>query len=522
MARVTMAFASMLLVLAACGRTLEPDAQADAAAFLVEPAAGPSAAASERVPWPKAASCAGIVERVLELDRDRAGRLDRATAPLVLATDEQSALTVAGELAIPEAPIRQGNEAPCVLLLGQPTPLASEPDRILGRQTVHSSYQTGSKRRRNPEHQALKDELASARREAERGVDVLATGDPLLDLIGMVAGSVIGGVDAVVTGRELEELEATLDATPAYIEDPVLTPYRYERVDVAAERRFAVPVALHEQSTGAIWSTVITLSEAERFAVVDGRHAKDADNSQAADARSLTSAALAIWHRQAPPLEDRALLTHLAAAIRSGEPARGSLDDAWAMLRQTTAPTAMLASLEPAADFEATERGRETTATAAGGSPVLAGGALAGLPEPAAGPMGSATVGPLLANLVRVGEAELPGFYVSAEHILIPAAALGRSSLLAVRYADGMRAYGLVELIEEELGVALVYLPRPGEALTLTAGLPLPPATRGEPGVPWGTESAVAGVVVEDPETGRRRWIEGAALQRLVGRLDRL
>jgi len=517
MARATTVLAFLALALGACGKTVDPTSVADRRSSLVEPAAGPAEPPPQPLQWPDAIGCPDLVDRLLALDDATMRRLDPQAAPLIVAALHQGADgDSSGWLPRLEAPLESAG--PCVLLVGTYQVLGHQPDRVLERRTVHSSYQTGTKRRRNPEHQALEKELAAARREAERGLDVLSTGDPLVDLIGMVAGSVIGGFDAVARRQELQELEARLDATATFIEDPILTPYRYEQIALEAERRFALPVALHDRAAGALWRTTVTLAETERFAVADDRHPKDAETDQPARSRHVTSAELEMWRRDPPAIDDRALLTHIAATARSRPFEAMSLEDAVAVLRSPDVP--MMASAakaaSPNADPTSSRPAAESMSDA--GRLVLP----TDLPEPAAGDPSPVELRPLLDNLARVGADELAGFYVSSEHLLVPVSALGRSSLVAIRYADGMRAHGLVELVEDRLGVALVYLPRPAEALPLAAAVSAPPSTFGEPGVPWGTADAIFGLFIEDPDTGDRRWVDAPALQRFVARLDQL
>lgn len=506
MVRATWAPTLLSLVLGACGGGADSKVEATPASVLVEPAAGPAEAELQAVDWPVADDCASTVRDVLGLDAAEARRLDARSSPLALAIVEQKGLEIAGELPLPLVAAPVAGAVPCLVVVGKAEALAANPDRVLHRRTIHSSYQTGTKRRRNPEREALEKALAAARREAGRDSNVIATGDPLVDLIGAVAGSVINGFDAVMAGRELAALEADLDRTPAFIEDPILTPYRYERSDVEAVRRFAVPVTLHDRAADATWRTVVTLTEEQRFAIVDGRHARDAEAVPADTAPRLTSTELALWRRTPPPLDTRALLIHLLAATQSDGPPVASLHDAIVppATDRTAAREAGAASATPF-DHPAAAAGRDLPGSSA-------------RPEPAAGPV---TMEPLLDDLVRVGEAGLAGFYVGPEHVLAPIVALGRSSLVAVRYPDGMQAYGLVELRDSDLGVALVYLPRPARALPLAAGERQPPPT-GEPGVPWGTDGHVFGVFVEDTSNGGRQWIESTRLARLIARLDRL
>jgi hypothetical protein len=114
----------------------------------------------------------------------------------------------------------------------------------------------------------------------------------------------------------------------------------------------------------------------------------------------------------------------------------------------------------------------------------------------------------------------MPGFYVSSEHILAPAAALGRSSLVAIRHPDGMRSHGMTEIVDDELGLAIVFVPRRGEAAPIRGIRSDAPAAAGPNGVPWTRDAEIVGLFVAGDE--RSRWIDGATLERLVDRLDSL
>lgn len=468
MARTALALLLPLAaILGACARTggeMAPPAPA------IEPAAGPGLA------WPVASSCAGLVESLARLDPALLRELDPHAPPLaVTLLGAASPKLVGGPPLAEHAP-----DGACQIVVGAAVKLPAPADQLLGREAVHSTYPSGTKRRRNVEHQAIEQKLAAARREADRQVDVLATGDPLLDLIGTVAGGIIGGIGAIAGRQDIQSLESALAASPAYIEEPILAPYRYELIDLEAERRFSVPVTLHDGQ--ASWRRAISLSERRRFALADGRHPGDTQARHAPEAALIDKAGLAAWRESPPPLDKAALVTHLAAAIQE-------TDGRAAMLAEALEEPARLAAIEPAVGPMATA---PATAREHGG------------------------------DLLKVGAGDLPGFYVTAEHIVVPAEALGRSSIVAVAYPDGMRAHGLVELVDDGLGLALVYLPRRGEALPLSHDASSAPAMSGRAGVPWQADGAVVGLFTVDAATTGSRWVDGATLGRLVDRLDTL
>ena len=492
-----------------------PDRPAAIDAAAIAPAAGGVEPAVASSGWPDAGSCAALVRALAALDAAVARELDPMAAPLVVTSLGADALAIGTDRPIPEVGSHQTAAAPCAILVGAPMDLPAPADTILDRRTVHSAYPTGTKRRRNPEHQALERDLSATKRGATGRIDVLATGDPLLDLIGTVAGGVIGGIGAAAKRSDVRAAEAALAATPAFIEDPILTPYRYDLVELEAERRLAVPVALYDRALGRSTATTVTLAERRRFAVVDGRHPNDAGPLHAGDATPVSAAELTAWRRAQPAIATSILLTHLAAIepTAPGEPE--TLEAAMVRLASPAAATPRGSASRP------TQRGNEAplgvpAALAASVDAILA------APEPAAAIASMPATRLQPADLVRVGAADRAGFYVTPEHVLVPAEALGYSSLVVVRYPDGMRAHGLVELVDETLGLALVYLPRRGAALPLRATTSTAPATSSEPGLPWRDGESVIGVFVTDPVTAELRWIDSPTLDRFVAGLDAL
>ena len=483
----------------------------------------PAAAAAD---WPSAAGCGDLVGRLAALDKAAAKRLVMDDAPLVLIAADADAPVVQRTLPIPDASPSAAMRAPCAIVVGGAVPSSATGDRLLERRTVHSAYPTGVKRRRNPEHVALEKEFAKARRQAGDEPGISSTGDPLMDLVGTVASSVIGGIGAVWQMQEARAIETKLKDTPAFIEDAIMTPYSFELVDVEAERQATVPVALHDEASGAMWATSVTLTETRRFAVADERHPSDASPQNTGGATMLTSAELARWQASTPSIDTDVLLTHLAGASRSQPKQPATLAATIAQLRGTGAPGETVLATRTGAERQGASRppSIEPPIRAPGGpgDPIL-------LVEPAAGPSPASGISrasqaivtphPTDAALLHVGDGGLPGFYVTSEHILTPASALGRSSLVAVRHADGMRAHGLVELVDESLGLALVFLPRSGEAMPIRQAQSTAPAAQGQQGIPWTNGEQIVGVFVSNPSGQGQQWVDGAAIDRLLVRL---
>jgi hypothetical protein len=518
------------LALAACS-TAPPRLAVDMVD--VEPAAGPLAAtaagAAPSTAWPSAGSCNDLARRLVAMDMDTAGSLDPAASPLGLAALGPGAPAVRSDLPIPQMQAAALAGFDCALIVGAATALPAAPDRVIDQLPMHGAYRTGTRRQRNPEHRRLESELAAARRGGTDDATILKTGDPLLDLIGSIGGGIIGGIGAAATAREVRAIEAELEAAPAFIDDPVLTPYRYTLTEVEAERRIVLPLALHDRARNIAWRTSVTLDERRRFAVAGGRHPSDAEQPHAAEATLTTAAELDAWRRAAPPLTMRAILTHLHAA-EPGTP--GTLAATMAALE--TPPSGRMAAPALAQSDAAGSRHGVATGTDDATMPtalMAAVDAILATPAPGAGPRQPAerhqpsaspdgTTGAVERGLLAVGGGGHAGFYVTTEHIVAPAAALGHSSLVAVRHPDGMRAHGLVEIVDDELGLALIYLPRRGAPLPRRMAAGAAPSIAGPSGTPSSEEGRISGVFVGDPETGITRWIDAVTLERFVARLD--
>lgn len=499
----------------------------------IEPAAGPvtADAVDDQAlrAWPKPASCLALLDEINAMEEMSSIRLDSATSPLGLASLYPLQIKVLGDLPIPHVTVAALHDFECAVVIGSPVTLPAAADRLVAQRTLQSTYPTDTRRKRNPAHLQLERALAAARRDNVDNGDVLRTGDPLLDLIGTVAGGIIGGIEATFSNREIRALEAQLGATPRYIEEALIATYEFEVSEFEAERRVAVPMRLHDRAAGIFWRTSVTLAERRRFALAENRHPQDQHAPQASDLTLATPAELAAWRLASPPLTIRAILTHLGGLVGI-EGQQGSLT---ATIEDLSSHVAAVGAVG-ARDIQSTHPyGAASPSYSAWPSepPVAADTILAAL-EPAGGistqvrawddtsKTGSA---PLLAlELLQVGIDRMAGFYVTADHVVAPAEALGHSSLVAVRYPDGMRAHGLVELVDDDLGLALIFLPRPGKPLPRHTGPSPAPTTSGPAGVPWHLDGLVTGLFVTDPQSSGRQWVDAASLEKFIARLDML
>ncbi len=468
-----------LLLLAACGgATLSPVGGGGPTAAAttpevvlaaVAPAAGPQPSI-EKSPPPR--DCRRLLAAV------RAGEAGAVLPVVLVDPDDPVRLDLPG--------LRRGAGepgAPCLLLVDR-LRAAGGSLRELGRERLEGRRPVGSRRVANPEYTRLERELAAVKRGEgrDRRTDrILATGDPALDLVGMVAETLIAGGRALFGGDRAAELEDALAATPPYIERPVYRRYRYELVRLAGERRGIARAALLDRRRGRGWTTEIRLEERRRFALARDRDPEDDVPLPPGVGELAEPAALEAWRTGPPAVPASVLLDHLAAAIDGpGQP---------------MTPEALLAAW------------RETPADAA----------------PAAS--AAARESPSVVVLRRGEEAVGLGFYVTPEMILTFERFLGRSVLVPVEASPGLLTYGVVEARDPERGLVLVWLPRSGPPLPLAereaeTGTPLLPVGAGgvlRAGAPLVVDGAVVGVASgEDvaatvPLTALRAFLDGSA-----------
>ncbi len=526
----------LLLLLGACNAPAWRHAADGVDDGSIEPAAGSASDATEPRPlvaWPPAASCADLVHELVAMDAASAHRLDGAASPLGAASVAPGTVVLRVDLPVPQVAVADLGSFDCALVVGPASPLPAAADRVLDQRTVQSSHRSGTRRGPNPEHHRLERELAAARRAGTSGdVSLLKTGDPMLDLIGTVAGGIIDGIDAFSADRDARRLETALAATPAFIDEPIEQPYSYTLSEIEAQRRAFVPIALHDRAAGTALHASVTVAEQRRFAVAVDRHPGDVGQPQLSAPTPTTPAELDAWRQATPTMSMRTALAHIAGiAEADGEPTAATLDLAIAATRATR-PDRQWAAAAGDAPLRPPRPGAAASTAAVGSNdiPAAVGRSLGAL-EPAVGPLpadehgtdaarAAAATDLLQLNLLEVGTDGVAAFYITAEHIVVPAEAVGRSSLVAVRYPDGMRAHGLVELIDGQLGLALVYLPRRGEPLPLHRAPSPAPDTTSPPGMPWVVDGGVSGLFVSDAATSMPRWIDATRLDRFVARLD--
>jgi hypothetical protein len=102
---------------------------------------------------------------------------------------------------------------PCLLEIGPTREIEAE-QRTIGEEVVRSMYQSGTRSERNPDY-----DVAEARvRQAERDLkeysepDILAVGDPMLDLVGILAGGL--SVSSATAARTTSSMMRSRSSPP--------------------------------------------------------------------------------------------------------------------------------------------------------------------------------------------------------------------------------------------------------------------------------------------------------------------
>lgn len=306
-------------LLAACTATERP---AEPHEVAVEPSAAmPAEAAASAMAWPSGDTCRSSLVAAAALPEPERRRLDPATAPV-------SAVVVDDGVPVPsdrardgltlDLPIPTGDPAdtPCLLLVELAPTARAAPRRPLAHEVVRSTYRRGSQRVSNPEHEALRRKLRDM--DDTRDDSVIATGDPTIDLIGLVAGGLLEGIGAIWRGRAEGEAREALAATPSAFVEPVWEPYTYELTTVETERSGRLRATLIERADGTSWALDRIVHEDRRFKVAVGRVPKDRDLLEDKGGDIVTTADVAVWERGGL----RPSLTWLANALPSA-PAGG-------------------------------------------------------------------------------------------------------------------------------------------------------------------------------------------------------
>ena len=140
-------------------------------------------------------------------------------------------------------------DPPCLLMV-EPARDLRIGQRLIGRETVRSLYESGVRSERNPEYDAAQVRVRKAERATKEKPGILSVGDPLIDLVGLFVGGVISGFSQGGRERELDEATTALAATPRSLDQPEYRPYQFERQTILAGREATIPVVLSTGPTG--------------------------------------------------------------------------------------------------------------------------------------------------------------------------------------------------------------------------------------------------------------------------------
>lgn len=399
-------------------------------------------------------------------------------------------VAAAGTL-LPEAGSAARQLSDCLLLVDR---VRTEDVRIVpvGSATVEAVRVTGVRRRTNPERIELERELAKAKREArDDGPGILRTGEPTVDLVGLVASALLGALGRIDGDEErIADLEDRLAATPRTIDEEVTVtvPLRVERYEVRKIGR--VRVALFEPATGRAWRASPEVRETRSFALLPADAPADLRLPEAGDLVFVSDrGAIEAFAREPPRVRLPALLPAVLAALGDGPE-----------------PTTLAA-------LEAEWKGDRGLSSGIGAASLEA-------IEPAAAP--PAAFSP---SVVVVRDADgrpgAFGVYVGPEHILTLARTLPPTTLVPVEVAPGLVTYGLVESRDDGSDLALLWVPRRGSPLPLAeaagaAARALRPATGGEDALPGTPFATAEGLVAISRLRGDGDVVEARALRRFL------
>ena len=390
----------------ALGLVAQPATGAATKAALAAPAAAPLA-------WPAAGDCRLLVAAVLALPAAERARLDAASAPLALAVADGPLLLHAGEVpeaVEPDVPVRVADSvdgARCFVIAQRPRRLPGGEDRLVAHEVVRSEFRSGVHRTLNPDYARLQDEAGD---EPGRGglARFVRTGDPVLNLVELAAGSVIHAVGRATSGAG--QAQTKLATTDRYVETPTFEPYTYDLTSFEVSRTGETALALVDAASGRVYEARRTLRERRTLAVAKGRSRYDRGLLEGSGPQSVLPEDVDLFESAPPRPRLSELLAALLADGGAGRP--GSARDA-------------LEHLEPAGGTLAAEPPRQARAAAYHAEP-----------DPAA-----------------------------AEPAATSPAVLGRSGVVQVAEPDGTQRFSLVDgsrptaarprLSPEELGDAL-------------------------------------------------------------------
>jgi hypothetical protein len=341
----------------------------------------------------------------------------------------------------------------CTLEIRPMATLPGASRRELAVEHRQSTYVASVRRRPNPRYRELSRALSAAERPpAASETRVMATGQPLTDLIGSAAELLLTGINHAVRAGEASRLRQQLASTPEEVEEPQTRSYSYDALLIEADREGVVAAALIRGDGSPLLQGASKLREMRRWAVEPGRRSDDAVSPAADSLPDLD--ALAAWQAAGP-------------AVRVSTVLRDLLD-------QGPEPASLNADRPD--------------------------------PRPVAGPTALPPQGTLL--IIEGEGATALGVRLSATQAVALAGAVGRSALVEVRGLAGPAAFALVQHPEQTPGLAVMDLPAsslppaqlaapapgPAAALVIEAGRMIPRPGRlapaGDGRLHWWSEQA--------------------------------
>lgn len=309
------------------------------------------------MPWPAMTDCRALLAAITALPEESRQRLDPTVAPVAVTVVDQGQpllpADAAGALTM-DLPVSLagGREPPCLLLVERTPTSRTAPRQPLAHTIVQSTYRRGNQRIANPKHAELRRTIRAL---DEQDDDIIATGDPTIDLIGIVAGGILNGVGSIWRSRAEAEARAELAATPASLAETVWEPYTYQVTTLEAERTGVLRAALVDRRLGHSWPLEQTVRERHRFNVATGRVPKDRGLLEGRAAELVTSADVTVWEQGGL----QPSISWLAAALAATEAAGAEVDGAavtaaWAASpMRPAAPTMTQADVEPVDELKA-------------------------------------------------------------------------------------------------------------------------------------------------------------------------
>lgn len=478
------------------GATRDPppsatDAVAGGPGGAPEPAAGP---APPPIDWAQGGDCLGQLRLLQQAARQ--DRLERSHEPpfAVVSSTPRTSLDWVESPIVPivaDLPLKSFEdaaagalEAPCLLEV-RPAQDLGTAYRVTDLEEVVSAYQSSVRSERNPDHEAAEARVRDAERDTKRngGSGVLKVGDPLLDLVGLVVGSVFQAFGQLGGAVERDQAVAELKATPRSLDRPVYRAYSFERQLVRAGKEATIPVALHDRANGRVWQTEVRQREMRQLAILDGLDPRDRDYEQHR-AGSMSWPEFEHWLQQPPQLPLSALvdaLVETAGAAPRAVVAKAGPEAATVDLRSATKAPPHTASPADESDKGPEPRGRVSRTAAATDRRVDA--------------------------VVRIdaGARQGGGFYVEPRLVLTTADVVGSASVIDVTTGGGGGALGLVVHSDPIRNIALVHLPRAGLPAPLYGGGPVAPEQPVEILELGGARAVVTGAVLR----GAQLMVEG-------------